>query len=76
MTDFHDIERTIAHLEGASHALNNVVQSPDITIEVACGLQWLALQIDSSLCDLRTKWDKQRGPTREEMLENLRTVKE
>ncbi len=62
MTDFHDIERTIADLEGASHALNNVVQSPDITIEVACGLQWLALQIDRSLCDLRNEWDKQRGP--------------
>ena len=76
MTDFHDIEGTLTDLEGASHALNNVVQSEDITIEVACGLQWLALQIDSALCDLRAKWDKQCGPTREAMLENLMTVKE
>ena len=76
MTDFHDIETTITELEGASHALNNVVQSPDITVEVHCGLSWLALQIDSAVCDLRTKWDKQRGPTREAMLENLRTAKE
>ena len=76
MTDFHDIESTLTDLEGASHALNNVVQSPDITIEVACGLQWLAWQIDGFVSDLREKWDKQRGPTREAMLEKLRTVKE
>ncbi len=69
MTDFHDIEGTLTDLEGASHALNNVVQSPDVTIEVAFGLQWLALQIDSAVCDLRQKWDKQRGP-------KLETVKE
>ncbi len=61
MTDFHDIERTLTDFEGASHALNNVVQSPDITIEVACGLQWLALQIDIAVGDIRTRWDKQRG---------------
>ncbi len=76
MTDFHDIERTLTDLEGASHALNNVVQSPDITTEVACGLQWLAYQIDGAVSDLREKWDKQRGPTREEMLDKLRTVEE
>ena len=35
MTDFHNIERTLTDLEGASHALNNVVQSPDITTEVS-----------------------------------------
>ena len=69
MTEYHDIEGTVADLEGASNALNNVVQSPDITIEVACGLQWLALQIDSAVSDLREKWDKQRGP-------KLKTVKQ
>ncbi len=46
MTDFHNIESTVADLEGASNALNNVVQSEDIPIECADGLKWLALQIN------------------------------
>ena len=60
-TDIHNFETTLADLEGATNALNNVVQSPDIPIECADGLRWLALQIDSAMCDLRAKWDKQRG---------------
>ena len=62
MTDIHNIETTVAELEGATNALNNVVQSPDIPIECADGLRWLALRIDSAMCDLRNKWDKHRGP--------------
>ncbi len=69
MTDFHNIERTIADLEGASNALFNVVHSSSLPAECADGLQWLALQIDNAVGDLRTKWEKHRGPI-------LETVKE
>ena len=58
MTDFHNIERTIADLEGASNALNNVVQSDDLPTEVDIGLQWLAYQIDAGMVDLRDECDK------------------
>ena len=61
MTDYHDIERTVVDLEGASNALFNVVHSGDLPAECADGLQWLALQIDNAVGDLRTKWEKQRG---------------
>ena len=62
MTDFHNIESTVKYLEGASNALYTIVQSEDIPAECAYGLQWLALQIDNAVGDLRTEWDKQRGP--------------
>ena len=69
MTDSHDIESTVTTLEGASNALYNIVQSDDIPIDCARGLEWLAWQIDNAVGDLRAKWDKHRGPKLEAVTE-------
>ena len=52
-----DLKDPIKTLWGASNALNNVVQSDDLTIEVAGGLIWLAGQIDSAMCRLQERYD-------------------
>ena len=56
------LERAIANLEGASCALNNFVEgNPHLTIEIAYGLKWLALQIDAALVEVRNEWDAMRS---------------
>ncbi len=65
MTGSSEIERIIADLEGASNALNNFAKTDDLPTEVDIGLQWLAYQIDSLMCELRNTWDATktgRGP--------------
>ncbi len=57
MTRDQDIERIVTGLEGATQALINFSQSGELTIETADGLQWLALQIDGYMAELREKWD-------------------
>ncbi len=54
-----DLERSITNLEGATCALNNFVEgNPYLTTEFADGLQWLTLQIDAALVEVRNQWDK------------------
>ncbi len=58
MTRDQDMERVITDLEGATQALNNFAQSPELTIETEAGLKWLALKIDGIMVDLRENWDE------------------
>ncbi len=65
MTGAPDMEKVITDLEGASNALNNFAQTDDLPTEVDIGLQWLAMQIDTLLVELRNEWDATkpgRGP--------------
>ncbi len=56
------LEQAIYRLEGASSALNNFVDgNKNLSIETAYGLEWLALQIDAALVEVRNEWDAMRS---------------
>ncbi len=55
------LERAIAQLEGATCAFNKFDDgNKNLTTETAYGLEWLALQIDAALVEVRNEWDAMR----------------